>query len=530
MTLEIILNKEDFAKTIKHSSKVYKDQISLAVDITHTKFKDQPTIQEEAKTLVNETCLLFTSIYSQTEKILENNPKFSQIPDFYKKNYLTFITTEGILQTMSKYTQIDIVPTIKKPNMAFNKGSYCLMSEFIEDLTETIEKTYIRNPTKIISNYVANIKDTTSRKLNLSKQLKNNLKNITIKSEYFEISGLEETIFKNEQEEDTPIAKKQKNKILYDPINITQNFSEDNKIQYEDIIGNNEAKYAIKQNIRKLLTYDKEQKQNSEQRIRGMQQLFLLYGMPGCGKSMIGQAAAYQLLDIAKEYKKDVEIVKLDFDTSWKSGEVQILEHQLKYITQPDKIRLVILDEMDKYFRTRNNNESSEDKKVVTSFLQIDNHAVYPNHGNYIIIATTNKPKDTDKAILDRFQKGGIYCCTGPETPEQKIELLNKTLEKENITDQIDIKNWDVIGQMIKSNYFSGRIINGITQKIKGEVYCDREEIPDHIYFNANANQLKDIFYSNRKTISQDKIMTIITDIEKNKDSINNIDRLFSER
>jgi len=77
-----------------------------------------------------------------------------------------------------------------------------------------------------------------------------------------------------------------------------------NKIQFEQIVGNRDAKHFARRLTERMLSYDFSAKKNPFQELGGFMPVFMGYGIPGTGKSMLIAAIATRL----KEYCDNLEI------------------------------------------------------------------------------------------------------------------------------------------------------------------------------------------------------------------------------
>ena len=77
-----------------------------------------------------------------------------------------------------------------------------------------------------------------------------------------------------------------------------------NKIQFEQIVGNRDAKHFARRLTERMLSYDFEAKKNPFQELGGFMPVFMGYGIPGTGKSMLIAAIATRL----KEHCDNLDI------------------------------------------------------------------------------------------------------------------------------------------------------------------------------------------------------------------------------
>ncbi len=527
MTLELVLERELLVNDMNIAKVTYRDQLYILKEAVKLKFNYDSEKKNQAEVLVDDAGLLFAGTYASLESKITKRKPFTSAPEEFKRSYLTFIASEGVLQYIAKDEDIEISKSFKRPEISFNRGNYNLISDVMEGLTEAFEKSSLGNPAIITANYLASVRDEALKKIIRKQSLKRDLQRFSVSSDFFSVEGIKNTTTTiNPTTNEKPLAIKEKSKIVYDPISLTKNINLTKPVLFKDIIGNNEAIEHVFKNVRKLLTYDTKLGFNPEQRKRGLNQLIMLIGTPGNGKSMIGQAAAHYALTIAKKYNKEVEVVKFDFDTAWKSGETQILEHQLTYITQPDKIRIVFLDEIDKYFPSRNETNDQTIIKTINTFLQIDNPAIYPNAGNYLILATTNRGKNIDPAIISRYsRKNGVIECKGPETSKERIQLIKNYLKKEDVAQFVNVTDWNEIGK--RTQGISARVLSGIAELVKGEVYKDDELIDNDIYFSSSGNQLIQIIDKNAQKVSQERMYVLIQKAKGVDETLNRLNKNY---
>ncbi|MCF7798428.1 ATP-binding protein [Candidatus Woesearchaeota archaeon] len=527
MTLELLLERDLLVNDMNIAKITYRDQLHILKEAARSKFSFDIEKGNEAKTLVDDAGLLFAGTYTSLESKVAKRKPFTSAPDEFKRSYLTFVAAEGVLQYIAKDEDIEISKSFKRPEVSFNQGNYNLISDVMEGMTRAFEESSLGNSAIIAANYLASVRDEALKKVLRKQALKKDLQNYAVISDFFAVEGIgNSTTTINPTTDEKPLAIKEKSKIVYDPISLTKNINLSEPVLFEQIIGNKDAIEHVFKNVRKLLTYDSKLGFNPEQKIRGLNQLIMLTGMPGSGKSMIGQAAVHYALGIAKKYNKEVEIVKFDFDTAWKSGETQILEHQLNYITQPDKIRIVFLDEADKYFPSRNETIDQNIIKTINTFLQIDNPAIYPNAGNYLILTTTNRGKNIDPAIMDRYARiGGVHFCNGPETAKERIKLIKQYLKKHEVEQYINITDWNEIGR--RSDKVSARALSGVAELVKGEVYKDNEFIEDDVYFNSDGNQVIDIIKKDTQKVGQEQMYSLIHRAKELDEKLNKLNQQF---
>lgn len=120
----------------------------------------------------------------------------------------------------------------------------------------------------------------------------------------------------------------------------------------------------------------------------------LIYGPPGCGKTLTSQA-------IASEIGLPLMYIRFDAVVSSYLGETASNIRQVFDYAKNDNF-VILFDEFDSIARSRNDNyEHGEIKRVVNAFLQqLDNFK-----GKSLVIAATNYEQSLDYAIWRRFDR-----------------------------------------------------------------------------------------------------------------------------
>lgn len=124
----------------------------------------------------------------------------------------------------------------------------------------------------------------------------------------------------------------------------------------------------------------------------------LLFGPPGCGKTLLAKAVASNIK--ATFFNIDSSIVL----SKW-FGESAKIVRELFKMARNNQPSIIFIDEVDALASTREGSENEAMRRVKTTFLsQID--GLYSNKGErLVIIAATNMPEDIDPAFRRRFEK-----------------------------------------------------------------------------------------------------------------------------
>lgn len=225
-------------------------------------------------------------------------------------------------------------------------------------------------------------------------------------------------------------------------------------VKKEEIVGNKEGIELIETEIPCLLHYDPNEKRNP---FFGFRQYILFAGKSGTGKTMLARYAMTLAGDIAEKNKKQLAMVKLNFEDRWQCGPLENIRDQLTEISEGNRIYIVFVDEIDTKIPSRTGGAREGYKNdVVGEFLRFRGEGDYINRGNYILIGTTNEPKKLDPAILSVF---GIEELSGPVTAAEKVQVLYNSLTKGISQGYVKIKDWETIGKLLLEYGMTGRDI-----------------------------------------------------------------------
>ncbi len=180
-----------------------------------------------------------------------------------------------------------------------------------------------------------------------------------------------------------------------------------NKIEFEEIVGNRDAKHFARRLTERMLSYDFEAKKNPFQELGGFMPVFMGYGIPGTGKSMLIAAIATRL-------KKHCEELDIPFlfhpmpDTlisTFQGGSAEKMVQWMKPMQDPNKLIFAPIDDAENNLQERTaQGVSAGVKEVIGVFLRYTEGAYAVNYGNSSIGLFTNLPEMLDKAVISRVQ------------------------------------------------------------------------------------------------------------------------------
>jgi hypothetical protein len=196
-----------------------------------------------------------------------------------------------------------------------------------------------------------------------------------------------------------------------------------NKIQFEQIVGNRDAKHFARRLTERMLSYDFMAKKNPFQELGGFMPVFMGYGIPGTGKSMLIAAIATRL----KEHCDNLDIPFLfhpmpdTLISTFQGGSAEKMVAWMKPLQDPTKLIFAPIDDAENNLQERTaQGVSAGVKEVIGVFLRYTEGAYAVNYGNSSIGLFTNLPEMLDKAVISRVQ--GRFLIDGARTEHDFLD------------------------------------------------------------------------------------------------------------
>ena len=196
-----------------------------------------------------------------------------------------------------------------------------------------------------------------------------------------------------------------------------------NKIKFEQIVGNRDAKHFARRLTERLLSYDFAAKKNPFQELGGFMPVFMGYGIPGTGKSMLIAAIATRL----KEHCDTLDIPFLfhpmpdTLISTFQGGSAEKMVEWMKPLQDPTKLIFAPIDDAENNLQERTaQGVSAGVKEVIGVFLRYTEGAYAVNYGNSSIGLFTNLPEMLDKAVISRVQ--GRFKIDGARTEHDFLD------------------------------------------------------------------------------------------------------------
>uniref|UniRef100_A0A8D9ATP6 ATPase family AAA domain-containing protein 1 n=1 Tax=Cacopsylla melanoneura TaxID=428564 RepID=A0A8D9ATP6_9HEMI len=163
----------------------------------------------------------------------------------------------------------------------------------------------------------------------------------------------------------------------------------------------------------------------------------LLYGPPGCGKTMIAKAAAKEA---------GMKFINLDISllTDKWYGESQKLVAATFSIAGKIQPCIIFIDEIDSFLRARSSTDHEATAMMKAQFMSLWDGLATDNECVSIVMGATNRPNDLDPAILRRMPKR--YAINLPNVEQRKTilqlyltnERVSKNINYEELADKTD--------------------------------------------------------------------------------------------
>ena len=316
-----------------------------------------------------------------------------------------------------------------------------------------------------------------------------------------------------------------------------------NKVQFEQIVGNRDAKHFARRLTERLLSYDFTAKRNPFQQLGGFMPVFMGYGIPGTGKSMLIAAIATRL----KEHCDNLELPFLfhpmpdTLISTFQGGSAEKMVEWMKPLQDPTKLIFAPIDDAENNLQERTaQGVSAGVKEVIGVFLRYTEGAYAVNYGNSSIGLFTNLPEMLDKAVISRVQ--GRFKIDGARTEHDFLDQdylwwtkIEKTLPSfinmkdperyKYLADQGLAKNMGDILKAIEKP--KEERVHEIYDKVEQKYRSDEHEFYANLY--KEIQKVFPFFSSRDVRNIQSAISLRLTDFDLEKDWFENPDKYFKK-
>lgn len=154
----------------------------------------------------------------------------------------------------------------------------------------------------------------------------------------------------------------------------------------------------------------------------------LLYGPPGCGKTLIAKATAKEA---------GMRFINLDvamLTDKW-YGESQKLASAVFSLAVKIQPCIIFIDEIDSFLRARNSSDHEATAMMKTQFMMLWDGLNTESDSTVIVMGATNRPQDLDKAILRRMP---AQFHIGLPSEDQRLKILQLILRQEKLATDVE--------------------------------------------------------------------------------------------
>ncbi|OZJ03728.1 hypothetical protein BZG36_04153 [Bifiguratus adelaidae] len=156
----------------------------------------------------------------------------------------------------------------------------------------------------------------------------------------------------------------------------------------------------------------------------------LLYGPPGCGKTMLAKALAHE---------SNATFINLHISTltdKW-FGESNKLVSALFSLAKKLQPAIIFIDEIDSFMRERRSNDHEITGMMKAEFMSLWDGLTTGEDTRIIVLGATNRPNDIDQAILRRMPKR--FAIRLP-TEGQRRNILEIMLKDVDLSPQFEME------------------------------------------------------------------------------------------
>ncbi|KAE8739356.1 hypothetical protein FOCC_FOCC015127 [Frankliniella occidentalis] len=228
----------------------------------------------------------------------------------------------------------------------------------------------------------------------------------------------------------------------------------------------------------------------------------LLFGPPGCGKTMIAKA-------IARE--AGCNFINLDMScvTDKWYGESQKLACAVFTLAVKLQPCIVFIDEIDSFLRNRSSFDHEATAMVKAQFMSLWDGLTTDPSCTVIVMGTTNRPQDLDRAILRRMPAS--FHIDMPNAV-QRQQILETILKTEPVANDVNLRRLAEI-----SDGFSGSDLRELCRS--ASVYRLKDFMNTNQKEKLNtSNESEDEFHDALRPITMEDLTTAYLKLRNSKD------------
>jgi len=200
------------------------------------------------------------------------------------------------------------------------------------------------------------------------------------------------------------------------------------KLRFSDVAGLDDVKENIKESVVYPFKYPDEYKYYGVRPGGGI----LLYGPPGCGKTMLGAAAAGECDAVFVNLK--VSDIKDKY-----VGESEKNIREVFDLARQHERAILFFDEIDALAGERSGMREGHERSLVSEFLaQMDGLESKDTGRRFLVLATTNRPWDVDIALRRSGRFDTTIFIPHPDFEARK-QILKMTLKNKPVSQSVSL-------------------------------------------------------------------------------------------
>ena len=192
-----------------------------------------------------------------------------------------------------------------------------------------------------------------------------------------------------------------------------------NRVAMGDIVGNADAKHFARRLVERTMCYNLKAQKNVFSELGGLAPVWMGYGKPGTGKSMLIAATATMFQEYCDQVGRPFLFHPLpdNIIDSYQGNSAKNMLAWIKMAQDPTQIVFMPIDDAENILEERIRQGVSEGvRAAIGVFLRYTEGAYAVNHGNATIGVFTNLPEQLDAAVRSRIQ--GRMVINGAATVE----------------------------------------------------------------------------------------------------------------